>query len=186
LRRARRAAPATTAEGGQPAEAPLDAGGVTPLAPRPLPAWLLVTGMLWTLPNTILGLALGLLGVPFGARPRMRRADLACVFHGWPWGPGGAMTLGNVILHTGADLGVPCATYAHAAGLRHEPAVWLADHERAHVYQYLVLGPLFLPLYLLCGGIGVRNRFERAADRYAATGRGWWPWPTPPYPRNVD
>ena len=36
---------------------------------------------------------------------------------------------------------------------------------------------LFLPLYLACGGISVRNRFERAADRYAQTGRGWWPWP---------
>ena len=52
----------------------------------------------------------------------------------------------------------------------------LADHERAHVFQYLVLGPLFLPVYFAFGGIGVRNRFERAADRYAMTGRGWWPW----------
>ena len=52
----------------------------------------------------------------------------------------------------------------------------LADHERAHVYQYMALGPLFLPLYLACGGISVRNRFERAADRYAMTGHGWWPW----------
>jgi hypothetical protein len=44
------------------------------------------------------------------------------------------------------------------------------------VYQYLVLGPLFLPLYFLCGGISARNRFEQAADRYARTGMGWWPW----------
>jgi hypothetical protein len=41
---------------------------------------------------------------------------------------------------------------------------------RAHVFQYMVLGPLFLPTYLLCGGISVRNPFERAADRYAADG----------------
>ena len=40
----------------------------------------------------------------------------------------------------------------------------------------LVLGPLFLPLYLACGGLSHRNRFEKAADRYAQTGRGWWPW----------
>jgi len=53
--------------------------------------------------------------------------------------------------------------------------VSLADHERAHVYQYMLLGPLFLPLYLLCGGVSVRNPFERAADRYAQSGRGWWP-----------
>jgi hypothetical protein len=40
----------------------------------------------------------------------------------------------------------------------------------------MVLGPAFGPLYLLCGGVSARNRFERAADRYALTGRGWWPW----------
>lgn len=86
------------------------------------------------------------------------------------------MTLGNVILHVGADLDVDCHTYAHRAGLCIEPRVSLAAHERAHVFQYMVLGPLFLPLYLLCGGVSVRNRFERAADRYASTGAGWWPW----------
>jgi len=29
---------------------------------------------------------------------------------------------------------------------------------------------------VLCGGVSARNRFERAADRYAQTGRGWWPF----------
>jgi hypothetical protein len=135
-----------------------------------------VLGALWTSPNTAIGLLLGAVGVVFGARPKWRQQDLAVVFHRWPLGPGGAMTLGNVILHTGVDLDIPCHTYAHRAGRCVEPAVVLADHERAHVYQYMVLGPLFLPLYLLSGGISVRNRFERAADRYAATGRGWWPW----------
>ncbi|MGD5182347.1 hypothetical protein QUS34_23265, partial [Xanthomonas citri pv. citri] len=94
----------------------------------------------------------------------------------WPWGPGGAITLGNVILHTGDDLGVRCSTYAQRAGAHSEPLVRLVDHERAHVFLYLVLGRLFLPLYLLCGGVSARNRFERAADRYAASGQGWWPW----------
>ena len=122
---------------------------------------------------------LGVVGIPFGARARVHPEALALVFQSWPWGPGGAITFGNVILHTGARLDVPCVTYAHAAGLVREPAVCLADHERAHVLQYLVLGPAFLPVYLACGGIGVRNRFERAADRYAATGAGWWPWPAP-------
>ena len=46
---------------------------------------------------------------------------------------------------------------------------------REDVYKRQVLGPLFLPVYLLCGGVSVRNPFERAADRYAMTGRGWWP-----------
>ena len=133
-------------------------------------------GAVWTAPNTLIGLTLGLCGMPFGSRPRWEPRDLALVFHRWPWGPGGAMTLGNVILNTAQALDVPCRTYAHRAGLVSEAPVRLCDHERAHVYQYMLLGPLFLPLYFLCGGISVRNRFERAADRYARTGRGWWPW----------
>lgn len=137
---------------------------------------LIALGGLWTLPNTAIGLLLGAIGLPFGAHAHWRRRDLALVFHRWPWGPGGAITFGNVILHTGDNLDSPCVTYAHRAGHGDEPAIMLADHERAHVYQYLVLGPLFLPLYLVFGGISVRNRFERAADRYARTGRGWWPF----------
>lgn len=140
---------------------------------------LTLAGAVWTSPNTAVGLLLGLIGIPFGARARWRRDDLALVFHRWPWGPGGAMTLGNVILHTGDDLDTACCTYAHRAGLCSEPDVRLCDHERAHVFQYMALGPLFLPLYLLSGGISVRNRFERAADRYAQQGRGWWPWSRP-------
>ncbi len=135
--------------------------------------------MAWTAPNTLLGLLLGAAGLAAGAGARWQPGELAVVFNYYPWGPGGALTLGNVILNTGPTLEVPCRTYACRAGLGTEPPVLLADHEHAHVLQYMVLGPVFLPLYLLCGGIGVRNRFERAADRYAATGRGWWPWPAP-------
>ena len=137
-------------------------------------------GVLWTLPNTVLGLVAGATGIAFGARPRWRGSEFALVFQRFPWGPGGALTLGNVILHTGEQLDMPCVTYAHRAGHGVEPPISLAAHERAHVLQYMALGPLFLPLYLACGGIGVRNRFERAADRYARSGRGWWPWPEPP------
>lgn len=136
----------------------------------------LVVGALWTLPNTLIGLVAGLAGLALGARAHWRSADLALVFDRWPWGPGGAITFGNVILHTGDSLDVACSTYAHRAALCEDPSIRLADHERAHVFQYMVLGPLFLPLYLLCGGVSVRNRFERAADRYAMTGHGWWPW----------
>jgi hypothetical protein len=136
---------------------------------------LLALGMLWTSPNSVLGLLLGLVGLAFGARLRWQPRELALVVCRWPWGGGGALTLGNVIVHSGERLDVPCLTYAHRAGHGAEPPVSLADHERAHVYQYMLLGPLFLPVYLLCGGIGVRNPFERAADRYAQSGRGWWP-----------
>lgn len=145
--------------------------------PRRLHVLLRVAGMAWALPNTVLGVLAGVAGMPFGAHAHWRSQDMALVFHRWPWGPGGAVTLGNVILHTGDSLDSQCMTYAHRAGLCVESPITLADHERAHVLQYMALGPFFLPMYLLCGGVSVRNRFERAADRYAHTGAGWWPWP---------
>jgi len=136
----------------------------------------LTPGVLWTLPNSLLGLLAGALAMPFGARPELHKDDLAVVFHRFPLGPGGALTLGNVILCTGEHLDTLCTTYAHRAGWCVQPKTRLNDHERAHVLQYMALGPLFLPLYFLSGGVSVRNRFERAADRYALTGRDWWPW----------
>lgn len=132
-----------------------------------------VLGGLWASPLTLAGLIAGIVAMPFGARARF--SDAALVFHRVPFGPGGALTLGNVILHTGHSLDETALTYAcraHGGG----DCVRLGDHERAHVYQYLVLGPFFLPLYFLCGGISSRNRFEQAADNYAQSGRGWWPW----------
>jgi hypothetical protein len=146
--------------------------------PEPLRLAALLLGVAWTLPNTLLGLVAGAAGLAFGAHVHYRSRELALVFHRMPWGPGGALTLGNVILHTGETLDAPCVTYAHRAGHAVEPAIVLADHERAHVLQYMVLGPLFLPCYFVCGGIGAHNRFEYAADRYALCGSGWWPWPT--------
>ena len=134
-----------------------------------------VLGALWTSPNTLLGLIAGFAAIPFGARARLSRRELALVFDRFPWGPRGALTLGNVILVSADDLDVACATYEHAAGRCRHPDVRLGDHERAHVLQYLVLGPLFLPVYFACGGVSVGNAFERAADRYAMLGHGWWP-----------
>lgn len=133
-------------------------------------------GILWASPVSAIGVVAGLAALAGGARMQLSRRDLACIFHRVPWGPGGALTLGNVILDTGDDLDRSCNTYAHDAGHGHEPRIRLCDHERAHVLQYMVLGVLFLPLYVLQGGVAARNPFERAADRYARTGRGWWPW----------
>lgn len=98
----------------------------------------------------------------------------------FPWGPGGGDNLGNVILDTGTTLDRTCNTYAHDAGLCREAPIVLGDHEHAHVLQYMALGALFLPLYVLCGGVSARNRFERCrrplrADRaglVAVSGRG--------------
>lgn len=137
---------------------------------------LMTLGVLWASPNSVLGLLAGLLAMPFGARPTFSGRDLALVFHGFPMGPGGALTLGNVMLSTHGDMDTLCTTYAHRAKWCVQPKTRIGDHERAHVLQYMALGPLFLPLYFLFGGVSVRNRFERAADRYALTGSGWWPW----------
>lgn len=136
---------------------------------------LAVLGALWALPNTVIGVLVGVVAMPFGARAHWSRRECALVFHRFPWGPGGAITFGNCILHTGASLDTPCRPYLPAqAGCSHPP-IRIGDHERAHVFQYMVLGPLFLPVYLAFGGVSARNPFERAADRYALTGRGWWP-----------
>jgi hypothetical protein len=130
-------------------------------------------GGAWASPMTLIGLVVGVAALPLGARARI--SDAAVVFPQVPFGPGGALTLGNVILHTGRSMDEQAPTYACRGGVGTD-CVRLGDHERAHVYQYMVLGPLFLPIYFLCGGISARNRFEQAADRYAMTGRNWWPW----------
>jgi hypothetical protein len=137
--------------------------------------WLAVPGHVWTAPNTLLGLVVGVLGAPFGARSY--RHDGALAFRCMPRFFG-ALTLGGVILHSGRSLDVLVPTYATRRRLKARVVgrVHLGDHEHAHVLQYLVLGPLFLPAYFICGGVSARNPFERAADLYALAGRGWWPW----------
>jgi hypothetical protein len=97
------------------------------------------------------------------------------VFSGFRFFSHGALTLGQVILHTGSSLDEPTLTY-HCAAFGGDECVRIGSHERAHVYQTMAFGVLFLPLYFLHGGISHKNRFEQAADRYARTGLGWWPY----------
>ena len=131
-------------------------------------------GMLWTSPNTLLGLVAGLALLPFGARLHFAEGVLA--FKRLPRARG-ALVLGCVILHGGEHLDAVCPTYAARCGdAPPNERVRIGDHERAHVYQYLLFGPLFLPLYFLCGGVSARNPFEHAADRYALRGKGWRPF----------
>lgn len=99
-----------------------------------LQRWLRV---LWTAPNTLIGLALGMALLPAGAR--WRRVDGVLEItalrrsprRSWPFA---AITLGHVIVAT------------HAAELQR-----LRAHERVHVRQSERWGPLFLPAYLLAG-----------------------------------
>jgi hypothetical protein len=127
-----------------------------------------LVGALWALPITLPMLLLGLLALPFGARFSQRGPMI--VVTRFPFGPMGALAIGQVVLSRLSTLDVRVPSYSR------RERVHLARHELAHVRQSLVLGPLFPLAYLLCGGVSARNRFERAADRYALSGKGWWPW----------
>jgi hypothetical protein len=131
-------------------------------------------GMFWALPMSLIGLTAGLFTMLFGSN--LRYSDHALVFSSFPFGPGGAITFGNVILNTAKDLDAVVTTYQCRADGNRNDCIRIGNHERAHVYQYMALGIFFLPIYFICGGISVKNPMERAADRYAMTGKGWWPW----------
>ena len=116
-----------------------------------MPTWL---GFCWTLPNTLIGLILGLLTFQlphrshglllFDREPRgltrvMLRANRT------------AMTVGFVVISA------------------HPVQGSLLAHERQHVRQYCAWGPLFIPVYLLLAlPFGyLRHPMERAARRAA-------------------
>lgn len=143
---------------------------------KPPPRVALISlGALWTLPNTLLGLLAGLVLLPFGARLHFAEGSLA--FKRVPK-VRGAVVLGCVILRGGEDLDTVAPSYAARCGAApRTQCARICDHERAHVRQYLLFGPLFLPVYFLCGGVSARSPFERAADRCALTGTGWHPFP---------
>lgn len=135
---------------------------------------LFMLGIAWALPMSAIGLVAGVFTMPLGSR--LRYSDHALVFSSFPFGPGGAITFGNVILNTAKDLDAIVVTYQCRADGNRNDCIRIGNHERAHVYQYMVLGIFFLPVYFVFGGISVKNPMERAADRYAMTGKGWWPW----------
>lgn len=124
-------------------------------------------GKLWTAPNTLIGILIGMAGIPFGARPRI--GNNALQFINYPIGIG-ALTLGNAVIYARGTAPADCC---HLYGC--EVALEIGKHEEAHTRQYQVLGPFFLPVYFACGGVSARNPLEQAANAYAQGGR-WWPW----------
>jgi hypothetical protein len=134
-------------------------------------------GKIWTAPNTLAGLLLGIPTLLAGARASL--AHNAIVFHSFPIGRR-AFVLGNVIINPYPDLDRCCATYESIARRKRDSAcavdlVHIGKHEEAHTLQYQVLGPFFLPVYALTMLLPSPTPFERAADIYAKSGRGWWP-----------
>jgi hypothetical protein len=105
--------------------------------PLQLPRLVRWARVLWAAPNTLIGLALGLLLLPLGARMRRVGGALEIAVLRQPprrpW-PFAAVTLGHVIVGT------------HAQALQR-----LRAHEQVHVRQCERWGPLFLPAYLLAG-----------------------------------
>jgi hypothetical protein len=118
---------------------------------------------LWSLPNTLLGIAVSVLAAGTGGR--MSIVDGVLETHGGAAsfllrhlvllrGGASAMTLGHVVL--GRDTHSLARTRAH---------------ERVHVRQYETWGPFFLPAYVAASVIAVTrglhyyrdNRFEREA-----------------------
>ena len=119
-----------------------------------VPVWL---GFAWTLPNTLLGVILGIL--TFQA-PHVQQGLV--LFDRHPRGltrlmprlGRSAMTVGFVVLSSRPLEGR------------------LLAHERHHVHQYMVWGPLFIPAYfLLAIPFGYRRHpMERAAIRAETAG----------------
>lgn len=126
-------------------------------------------GMLWTLPNTLIGLALGFLSLA------------------WPrWDERGALVFesdrGFCKLHS--KRGYAAITFGHVIITRPNPGERLMRHEFAHVRQYEKWGALYMLGYgfywlklWLEGKDGYRdNPFERKArkaeDEHSASTNG--------------
>lgn len=115
---------------------------------------------LWAAPNSLIGLALGLVLLPWGARAQVVDGVLEISAlrrpprRRWPFA---AITLGHVVLAT------------HAAELQR-----LRAHERVHVRQCERWGPFFLPAYLLAGAWQwVRGRGAYRDNPFEVEARRW-------------
>ena len=111
-------------------------------------------GFFWTVPNTVLGLLLGLL--TFQA-PRAHGG--AIVFDREPRGLTKAL---HAMHRTAMTVGFVIVAAVPVEGN-------LLAHERHHIRQYMAWGPFFIPMYLLLAiGFGYkRHPMERAARRAA-------------------
>lgn len=139
-------------------------------------------GKAWASPYTLLGLAYGLLGYSAGriafacgtgrVKPQIALGNNAIEFVQNPFTiRGAAVTLGNTISY-GPGTG-PCDYGAYG-----DCEVQLGLHEQAHTWQFQLLGPFFIPIYFIVGGLRgpTHNPLERAAQEFARGRGSWWPW----------
>ena len=133
-----------------------------------------VAGKIWTLPNTIAGLALGgagtIAGLLTGTHPQVKFGHNAIQFLNNPLINGGeALTLGNAISYSPG-------VQPNSPGAYGDRDVQVGPHEEGHTYQAQVLGPFYGPAWLLGGAKTLSNPLEAAAQRYGAGRGSWWPW----------
>ena len=124
--------------------------GPLPHPPRygaAVPIWL---GFVWTLPNTVLGLVLGLFTFQM---PRLRHGLVL-----FDRGPRGLTSMMPRLGRTAMTVGFVIVSAKPVEGR-------LLAHERHHVRQYMVWGPLFIPAYLL---IALRYGYRRHPMELAA------------------
>jgi len=111
-------------------------------------------GFVWTLPNTVLGLLLGALTFQV---PRLHEGAL--VFDRSARGLTRGLRAAN---RTAMTVGFVIVSAVPVEGR-------LLAHERHHIRQYMVWGPLFIPVYLLLAiGFGYRRHPMERAARAAA------------------
>jgi RHS repeat-associated protein len=141
------------------------------------------TGPIWSGPNTLIGTGYLLLNA-IAAGPVMLMGGEGM---GYAFGNGGfqfwnaplmrgGIRLGAITLMGGVDGdGIPFTPdYKGPSPYEGHQQINLGRHEGGHGIQQEVLGPLFIPLYLLTGGPHEANPFEIGADNYS-TGKGS-PW----------
>jgi hypothetical protein len=111
-------------------------------------------GFLWAMPNTLLGLVLGALTFQ---SPRIHGGVIV-----FDRGPRGVTWLLRAMNRTAMTLGFVIVSAAPVEGR-------LLAHERHHVRQSMLWGPLFVPVYLaLAIPFGYRRHpMERGARRAA-------------------
>ena len=95
-------------------------------------------GYVWTAPNTLLGMIVGLFSMPLGARVQL--VDGVIEFHSGP--------IAWLLERAPIDGGASAMTIGHVVWGRTAAALDITRrHERVHVEQYVRWGPMFLPAY---------------------------------------
>ena len=97
--------------------------------------------VIWASPNTLLGLALGVLALLTGGKMQIERGCVE-VYGGFvQW----------ALQHMLGSRGAAAMTLGHSIlGQTQNTLAIARDHEHVHVRQYERWGPLFLPAYLGC------------------------------------